>query len=71
MAKNSLVAVLLGLLLWFGTALVQVENERYALELEMWGAWSPETSLERTSCLDRVETRTGAIAHLVYALGIL
>jgi hypothetical protein len=71
MAKNLVIVLLLGLLTWFGAALVHVENQRYALELEMCGAWKHETSLERSNCLENVETRTGPVAHLLYGLGIL
>jgi hypothetical protein len=33
--KDVLIVVLLGLLIWFGAALVRIENERYALLLDM------------------------------------
>jgi len=71
MVKNLTIAALLGSLIWFGMALVQVENERYALELEMCGTLKVERTLERRRCLDEVETRTSASWHLIYALGIL
>lgn len=71
MTKNIIIAVLSLALVWFGTSLVRVENERYALELEMCGTWSPENSVKRTDCMKNVETRTGAIYHLIYGLGLL
>ena len=71
MRKNLVIGVLTLALVWFGASLVRVENERYALELEMCGTLSPENSTERSKCLDEVETRTGPLWHLVYGLGII
>ena len=71
MIKNLIIAALSLSLLWFGVSLIRVENQRYALELEMCGAWSPENSVKRAECLKQVETRTGPLAHLFYGLGIL
>ena len=71
MGKNITIAILLGLLVWFGAAITRLENERYALELEMCGAWSPENSVDRSECLGKIETRTSPIWNLAYGLGIL
>ncbi len=69
--KNFIIGVLCLTLIWFGASLIRVENQRYALELEMCGTRSPENSLKRSQCLEEVETRTGPVAHLLYALDIL
>jgi hypothetical protein len=71
MAKNTTIAVLIAALLWFGSAIIRLENQRYALELEMCGVWSPERSVERSQCLDNVRTRTSPIYNLLYGLKIL
>lgn len=71
MAKGLIIGLLILLLAWFATALIRVENERYALELEMCGELTPDMGMERARCLNEVETRTGQGWHLLYALGIL
>jgi hypothetical protein len=71
MFKNSIIGILLVLLFWFGNAVVRVESERYALELEACGTLTPERAFERRKCLDTIETRSGAHFHILYALGIL
>tara|TARA_B100000949_G_C14008176_1_gene336114 strand:- start:233 stop:448 length:216 start_codon:yes stop_codon:yes gene_type:complete len=69
--KNVIIAILVAALIWFGFAIVRIENQRYALELEMCGKWSPENLIDRSECLEKVETRTGPIAHLLYGLRLL
>ncbi|MDX0506249.1 hypothetical protein GOD80_25860 [Sinorhizobium medicae] len=59
--KNFIIAMLVVLLVWLAAALVRVENERYALLLQM---------CPRQNC-DGVETRTSWIWHLIYGLGIM
>lgn len=71
MTKNLIIAVLSLALLWFGASLIRVENQRYALELEMCGTLSPENSVKRFECLETIETRTGPFYHLLYGLGVL
>jgi hypothetical protein len=71
MSKNVTIFVLAGLLVSFGVALIHVENQRYALELEVCGVWTPEKAIQRLDCLKDVETRTSPIWHLFYGLGIL
>ena len=67
MTKNAIIAVLATLLFWFGAALVRIENERYALLLDVF--------LVRRHCLFRTAQafRPAPVWawHLVYALGIL
>lgn len=67
MTKNFIIAILAALLIWFGTALTHVENERYALLLDMCPSNAP---LLVPDC-QGVETRTGWIWHLAYGLSLL
>jgi hypothetical protein len=57
--------VALGLVVWLLTALVRVENERYALQL---GMCRDKIGLTDFKCLSAVQTRTGWYWHLFYAL---
>ena len=66
------IALLTALLIWFGATIVEIENERYALSLEMCTLLDPagiESVVERDQCLDDIETRTSWVWHLYYALG--
>ena len=67
--KNLIIVVLAALLMWFGTTLVRVENERYALLLDMCHPTNNEPVLG-PDC-EGVETRSSWTWHLAYALGIL
>jgi hypothetical protein len=74
MGKNILVAALLLVVLWFGSAIIRLENERYALSLDMCGTLKPEDVAKlptREDCLRSVETRTGAVYHLLYGLKLI
>jgi hypothetical protein len=74
MRKNILIVVLLIVVVWFGSAIVRLENERYALSLDMCGTLKPEDVSklsERQDCLRSVETRTGAMYHLLYGLKLI
>jgi len=61
-------AVLAALLIWFGAALVRVENERYALATGL--CKYDATSMQMSTCLQHTSTRTGWWWHLYYALQI-
>ncbi len=73
MIKTTIIVVALGLLVWFAATIVRLENESYALQLGLCGGvesgadW--EAVKERYRCLDKVETRTSPLWHLLYALG--
>ena len=72
--RNGLIIALLLLLIWFGSAIVRLENERYALWLEICGRFdpaNPPTLMVRERCLDRVQTRTSPIYNLVYGLKLI
>jgi len=74
MLKNGIIVGLLILVFWFGSAIVRLENQRYALELEVCGRFdpaNPETRIKRDACLGRIQTRTGALYHLIYGLNLL
>lgn len=53
------------LLVWLGSALVRVENQRYAMQL---GMCKGELVVVNLSCLKNVQTRSGWWWHLYYAL---
>ena len=74
MSKNVVILLLSGMLIWFGAAVIRLENQRYALDLEVCGRIYPadaRTLLARDKCLERVQTRTSQIYHLLYGLKIL
>lgn len=66
-ARIAGVAALCALVLWFGAALVRVENQRYAMEVGLCAS-DPSKMLARTDCLKTVQSRTGWWWHLGYAL---
>lgn len=53
-------------IVWLATALVRIENQRYALLLGM--CRDGAIGLSDRSCLEAVQTRTGWWWHLFYAL---
>jgi hypothetical protein len=63
--KNAVIVILLLLLVWFGAALIRVENERYALFV---GVCKQANGLTDFTCLRTVETRTSHVWHIYYAL---
>lgn len=63
-----LCAVLAALGIWLATALVRVENQRYALETGLCQHKPGDLNVEMYRCLKKVETRTGWWWHLYYAL---
>ena len=72
--KNSVIAILTAMLIWFGLAIVHLENERYALEMGLCGNFEPahpENLVAKYKCLETVQTRTSSIYHLLYGLRIL
>ena len=68
----TLVVILSGLLIWFGTVIVRLENENYALQVgrcgQNYNVADIGSVLERSRCLEEVETRTSPLWHLYYAL---
>lgn len=70
-AAVATIAVLVVLNLWFGATIVRIENERYALSLDMCPGNTPERLLHQHECLAKVQTRTSPVYHLLYGLGLL
>lgn len=66
-ASTVLVLLLLALLVWFGSALARVENERYAIQVGLC-TFSPTDPPALFDCLEKAETRTGWWWHIFYAL---
>ena len=71
MAKNLVIVLLAGMLVWFGSAIVRLEQYHYASMLAMCGPIDPLTLGQRESCLQKAETRTSPIYHLLYGLELL
>ena len=63
-----IIVVLLSLLIWFGSAIVKLENYHYAVQVGFCIDMGLE---ERDACLKNQETRTNPLWHLLYGLGIL
>lgn len=71
MAKNLTIALLAGMLVWFGTAIIRLEQYHYASMLGMCGPVDPMTLGKREQCLQKAETRTSPVYHLLYGLRVL
>ena len=71
MAKNLTIALLGAALIWFGTAIVRLERYHYASMLDMCGPIEPLTLAKREGCLQKAETRTSPLYHLLYGLEVL
>jgi hypothetical protein len=69
MKYRTPLAVLSVLVIWLAASLVRVENQRYALSIGM--CRDQATGLTNFTCLEKTETRTNWIAHLMYGLGVL
>jgi len=65
MVKAALIVVSL-LLVLVTTALIRVENERYALSIGM--CWDKQLGVGDWRCLQSVQTRTGWVWHVFYAV---
>ncbi len=67
----GLTILLAVLLVWFGTTIMRLENQNYAMRIGMCGEHNPadfQSIMERDKCLEEVETRTSPLWHLYYAL---
>ncbi len=72
--EKVIIIVLLVLLVWFATAIIRLENYHYAVQVGMCSN-SNQTDefhkgMELDDCLNKTETRTSGIWHLMYGLGI-
>ena len=66
--KNLLIVSLVSCIAWFGSAIIRLENERYALSI---GMCQTDTGVADPVCLADVETRTSFLWHLAYGLRLL
>jgi hypothetical protein len=70
--KNLAIIALLAMLLWFGSAIIRLERYHYASMLGMCDQHAGLAALpERDRCIERTETRTSPVYHLIYGLGLL
>jgi len=67
--KNALIVALLGMLIWFASVIVDLENYRYANSIGMCSEHI--TLVQKNQCLQKTEARTSPLWHLAYALGLL
>ncbi len=66
-----LVIVLLSIILWFGTAIVRLENYHYASQVGLCDELSGlENLVQKDQCLNEAQTRTNFFWHLLYGLKI-
>ncbi len=64
--ERSGLAVAVLLIVWLSTALVRVENERYAMSMGM--CWNEILKLPDPACMSKVQTRDAWYSHLFHAL---
>jgi hypothetical protein len=69
--KNTVIAVVLALLVWFGVTIVRLENYRYAASLAMCDQYTGLSLHRRDACLDGKQTRTSWVYNLLYGLRII
>jgi hypothetical protein len=65
MGKNVLIVILVAACVYLASVVVEVENQRYALQI---GMCKDEIGHTDNKCLAGVETRTGWWWHLFYAI---
>ena len=68
--QKAAIAILMLLLLWMGSALVRVENERYALFTRVCHSPLEASSddAKEWNCLRTAQTRKSWVWHLYFAL---
>lgn len=73
MTKNVFIAGLVVMVVWFGSAIVRLENYHYASMLGMCGNAEPVglRIVEREDCLMSTQMRTSPLWHLLYGLQII
>lgn len=69
--KSAAILVMAGMLVWFAATIVRLENIHYAAELGMCDQFTGTTLYMRQDCLDKIQTRTSWVWHLLYGLKIL
>ena len=69
--KDLIILLLCAIIYWFGSALIRVENERYALRMHMCQNITDITlftNQDKPMDCSKVQTRTSPLAHLFYGL---
>jgi len=72
--KIATIAVLLIAVVWLASAVVRLENYRYANFVgacTQFDIADPTQRIKRETCLDQAETRTSWLWHLLYGLKVL
>ena len=72
--KNVAIILLVAIVVWFASAIIRLENQRYAMEIGMCGNFEPEhpeSIGKRSECLAKVQTRTDAAYNLLYGLKLI
>lgn len=69
--RNAVIIALVGVLIWFGSVIVKLENYRYASSLGMCSEYLVHQPVERRKCFESTQTRTSPLWHLAYALGMM
>lgn len=70
--ERIIIVVLLILLLWFGAAIVRLENYHYAVQVGFCNEFSgAENLIQRDQCLNKTKTRTNQFWNLLYGLRII
>jgi hypothetical protein len=65
-ARVLIIALLL-ILIYFGAAIVRLENYHYAVHV---GLCADVEVTQRDRCLNKIQSRTNHFWHLMYGLGI-
>jgi hypothetical protein len=72
--EKVIIIILLLLLVWFGSAIVRLENYHYAVQVGMcneYGGDILQRFNEREDCINKTKTRTSFVWQLFYGLKIL
>jgi hypothetical protein len=69
--KTLVIVVLVAALIWVTSALVRVENERYALSLGMYFQKDTNVLITDPTCFATVHTRIAWYWHVAYALRLV
>ena len=70
----ALIAVLSLATVWLGSAVVRLENYRYANFVGVCSKYNiadPIQRVQREDCLEKAQTRTHSFWHLLYGLKVL
>ena len=68
--EKIIIGILFLLLIWFGATIVRLENYHYAVQVGFCQEYS-NLDGKKEECLNKAETRTSWMWHLLYGLKIL